>query len=136
MGIRSAARSASLAVAAGAVGGLGSSLAVWAAGRAGFTHALGVAIAPALTKGWLYPRLVWGGLWGLLFALPFAGRSWIAQGLLLSLGPALVQLFVVLPQTGHRVAGLDLGTLTPAVVLLATAVWGLAAAAWLRLCGR
>jgi hypothetical protein len=136
MGMRSAARDASLAVAAGALGGLANSLALWMAGSAGLTHALGVAIAPALAKTWLYPRLVWGGLWGLLFALPLARGSWVAQGLLLSLGPSLVQLFVVFPQAGRGVAGLHLGALTPAVVLLANAVWGLAAAAWLRLCGR
>jgi hypothetical protein len=30
-----------------------------------------VAIAPALKLSWLYPRIVWGGLWGLVFVFPF-----------------------------------------------------------------
>ena len=135
MGAR--ARLLSLVLAAGAVGGLANSLAVWAAGTSGLTHALDVRIAPALTPEWLYPRIVWGGIWGLLFLLPLAPQRWIAQGLALSLFPALVQLFVIFPyRSGAGVGGTQLGTLTPLVVLVATAVWGLAASFWLRITGR
>jgi len=122
-------------VAAGAVGALANSVALWAAGSSGLTHALGVRIAPSLTPEWLYPRIVWGALWGLLFLLPLASQRWVAQGLALSLFPTLFQLFVVFPSS-VGVLGTELGTLTPLVVLAANAVWGLAAAGWLHTTGR
>jgi hypothetical protein len=133
---RAHARQLSLVLAAGAVGALANSVALWAAGTSGLTHALGVRIAPPLAAEWLYPRIVWGGLWGLLFLLPLASQRWVAQGLALSLFPTLVQLFVIFPNAGTGALGTKLGTLTPLVVVAANAVWGLAASAWLRATGR
>jgi hypothetical protein len=130
--VRAAARALSLCFAAGAAGGLANSFAVWAAGKLGLTGALGVSLAPAFTPAWLYPRLVWGGLWGALFLLPLSG-GWLRRGLLLGLAPALFQLFVVFPYwQGRGWLGVELGALTPVVVLAANAVWGVAASAWLR----
>src|SRR3990172_12809522 len=106
-------------------------------GSRAFTKAVGVRIAPELSPEWIYPRIVWGGLWGLLFLLPLASQRWVAQGLALSLFPSLVQLFVVFPyRTSAGVLGTGLGTLTPVVVVAANAVWGLAAAGCLRATGR
>jgi hypothetical protein len=60
-------------------------------------------------------------------------RRMFSKGLVLSLGPSLVQLFWVFPmKAGKGVMGLELGTLTPLLVLIFNAVWGLAAAIWLR----
>jgi hypothetical protein len=119
---------------AGCLGGLVNSLTVWLFGVFGITAALGVGIAPHLSPGWLYPRVVWGGLWGFLFALPFMKNRLFEKGLILSLGPTLVQLFVVFPLKAKKGAmGLDLGILTPAFVVLFNAVWGLVAAWWLKL---
>ena len=127
---------AAVSFAAGAFGGLVSSVAVWAAGVYHLTARLGVAIAPALTASWLYPRLVWGGLWGFLFLVPLRG-SWWLRGLLVSLAPSAFQLLWTFPhETGHGLFGLRLGALTPVVVLAANAVWGLAAAWLLRATGR
>jgi hypothetical protein len=90
-----------------------------------------------LDAAWLHPRLVWGGLWGLLFLLPLAAQRWVAQGLALSLFPSLVQLFVIFPhRTSAGTLGTGLGALTPLVVLAANAVWGVAASGWLRATGR
>jgi hypothetical protein len=125
-------RTLSLCFAAGAVGALANSVAAWAAGQGGLTRSLGVAIAPGLTAGFLYPRLVWGGLWGLLFATPWGRGSAIRAGLLLSLAPSLAQLFYFFPHAGRGWLGVELGALTPVVVLVLNAIWGLAAAAWLR----
>lgn len=128
----STARSLSLCFAAGAIGGLANSLTVWIFGEVGISQALGVSIAPALSPAWLYPRIVWGGLWGLLFALPLS-LGWLRRGLVLSLGPTLVQLFVVFPiKAGKGNLGLELGALTPALVLLFNAVWGVVASWWVR----
>lgn len=118
---------------AGCLGGLVNSLAVWIFGVIGITSAFGVKIAPPLTRPWLYQRIVWGGLWGLLFLLPLLSKRRVLQGLLFSLGPTLVQLFVVFPvQAGKAMMGLDLGPLTPVFVLIFNAVWGVTAALWLR----
>jgi hypothetical protein len=123
----------SLAFAAGALGGLANSLTLWFFGAFGINRLLGVALAPMLTPAWLYPRLVWGGLWGFLFLLPFPRLAYPSRGLIYSLAPTLVQLFIVFPLVLHKgVGGLELGYLTPLLVLLFNAVWGLVAALWLH----
>lgn len=127
-------RELSLVFAAGVVGALANSLAAWLFGALGITGAFGVAIAPTLAKGWLYPRLVWGGIWGVLFLLPILRSRWFVRGPLMSLGPSAGALFVVLPlKAGAGIGGVELGLLTPVFVLLFNAVWGVAAAGWLRL---
>lgn len=126
----------SLCFAAGAFGACANSLAVWACGHLGLTAALGVSLAPALTLGWLYPRLVWGGLWGLLFALPMTFRSWVVHGVVVGLAPALAQLFVFFPRAGKGTFGLELGAMTPLLVVVFDAVWGIATSGWLRTTGR
>jgi hypothetical protein len=130
--MKALARTLSHCFAAGVVGGLANSLVVWAASQLGPQSALVVAFAPALTSTWLYPRLVWGGLWGALFLLPIPG-SVLRRGLLLGLGPALFQLFVVFPYwRGHGMLGAELGVLTPVPVIAANLVWGIAASGWMR----
>jgi hypothetical protein len=124
----------SLTFAAGVVGGLINSLAVWLCGLQGLNQALGVQLAPALTPAFLYPRLVWGGLWGWLFLIP-GGQGWRwRQGLLFSLAPSALQLFYIFPHRLHKgFLGWDLGLLTPLLVLIFNGIWGLATAFWLSL---
>ncbi len=127
----------SLVFAAGCFGGLLNSLAVWIFGELGIASSLGVKIAPPLTAAWLYPRLVWGGIWGVLFLLPLLQRRILYRGLLFSLGPTIVQLFVVFPMKAQKgIMGFDLGLLTPVFVFVFNAIWGLAAAVWLRWAGK
>lgn len=83
---------------------------------------------------WLYPRVVWGGMWGLLFLLPLSGTSALKKGFILSLCPTMVQLLVVFPyKAGKGFMGMDLGTLTPVFVLIFNAFWGVAAAFWMKM---
>ena len=127
------AKKLSLVFAAGCLGGLMNSLAVWIFGVIGITSALGVKIAPPLSAPWLYPRLVWGGIWGLLFLLPLMQKRFLYRGLIFSLGPTMVQLFIVFPMKASKeVMGFDLGILTPLLVFVFNAIWGLTAAIWLR----
>jgi len=127
------AKKLSLVFAAGCLGGLMNSLAVWIFGVIGITAALGVKIAPPLSAPWLYPRLVWGGIWGLLFLLPVMQKRFLYRGLIFSLGPTIVQLFIVFPiKASKGVMGVDLGLLTPLLVFVFNAIWGIAAAIWLR----
>lgn len=126
-------RNLSIAFAAGAVGGLANSVAVWLVGLAGITTAVGVAIAPHLSAGWLYPRIVWGGLWGFLFLLKFPRSGPIIRGLVFSLAPSLFLLLYFYPgMEGKGWLGISLGALTPVFVLFYNAVWGVTAALWLR----
>lgn len=114
--------------AAGSIGALLSSLLIWQLGQQGINQSFGVAIAPGLSTHWLYPRIVWGGLWGLLFLLPMMNSRLFIKGSVLSLIPAAVQLFILLPSAGKGVAGLELGLYTPALILLIHWVWGIASA--------
>ena len=135
--MRNLAKNISMVFAAGCLGGLVNSLAVWAFGDLGINAVLGVRIAPALTPQWLYPRIIWGGIWGLLFLLPLMRSRILSRGIIFSLGPTLVQLLVVFPlKAGKGYMGLDLGTLTPLLVFIFNAIWGIATAIWLRWASR
>jgi len=131
------AKKITLVFAAGCLGALLNSLAVWLGGELGITSGFGVKMAPTLSPQWLYPRIVWGGIWGFLFLLPLMRARILSRGLILSLGPTLVQLFVVFPLNAHKgVMGLDLGSLTPLFVIFFNAIWGVTTAIWLRWVGR
>ena len=122
-------RTLSLVFAAGCVGAVTNSLAVWLFGDLGINAALGVKIAPELTPAWLYPRIVWGGIWGILFVIPLLNARLIKKGCIMSLVPTIVQLFIVFPYKSNKgVAGLELGTLTPLFVLFFNWIWGLVTA--------
>ena len=115
--------------AAGCLGALANSIAVWLFGDIGITTSFGVSIAPSLTPGWLYPRIVWGGIWGLLFVLPMFQSQLLLKGAVLSLFPTAVQLFVVFPFKADKgMAGFDLGLYTPLFVIFFNWVWGVVAA--------
>lgn len=120
--------------AAGCLGGLANSLTVWFFGDFGITSSLGVALSPALTLNWLYPRIVWGGLWGLTFVFPVFQSNLFFKGTVLSLLPTLVQLLVVFPFKANKgMAGLELGLYTPVFVLFFNWVWGVFTALTIKL---
>lgn len=120
--------------AAGCLGGLVNSFAVWFSGDIGLTRHIGVAIAPGLSPAWLYPRIVWGGIWGLLFLLPLWKTKVVTRGTLFSLIPTAVQLLYVYPViAGKGLLGMKLGILTPLAVIVFNWVWGLTAAVVLKL---
>ena len=123
-------RNLTLAFAAGCLGGLANSLLVWFLGQRGITTALGVNMTPGLTLPWLCQWIVWGGIWGIILILPIF-RSYLLRGIVFSLAPTVVELFVVFPKAGKGVMGLDLGNLTPLFVLVLNAVWGIVAGLWL-----
>lgn len=115
--------------AAGCLGGLANSIAVWLVGYLGMAKSLGVSIAPALTPEWLYPRIVWGGIWGFLFLLTIMKSKTVTRATLFSLFPTLVQLFVIFPFKANKgMAGIDLGLLTPAFVVVYNWLWGVVTA--------
>ncbi len=122
----------------GIFGGLACSVFIWMLGNWGITALLNVQIAPELTSAWLYPRLIWGGIWAIPYFLsvsvPRARRRWVRKGLYASLLPTLYMLFVVFPyHLDKEQAGLALGLLTPVVVLVTNLVWGLFTGIFTRL---
>lgn len=116
----------------GAVGALVDSINVWVLSKLGMLALLGVSMRPDFTPEWLYPRLVWGGLWGLLLVLPFFKNRVLLRGMLMSLAPTAMVLLVMFPGMGKGMLGLGFGLLTPLVVLLLNLIWGMVAALWYR----
>ena len=122
-----------LTFSAGCLGALANSLTVWLFGGFGITRQFHVSMAPPLTPTWLYPRIIWGGIWGLLFVLPFLKAKPVRKGLLLSVFPTMIQLLVVFPVKAKKgYLGLQLGTLTPLFVVFYNMVWGVVTSLTIR----
>jgi hypothetical protein len=122
---------------AGLLGALANSGVAWLAGTAGLPQWSGVNLAPDWTGAWIYPRLVWGGLWGMVFSVtvssPRSRKQWMRKGLWVSLLPSAWQLFYIFPnRTAFGILGLGLGTLTPIFVILYNLVWGAATGIFAR----
>jgi hypothetical protein len=115
--------------AAGALAALLTSVVLWIAVRAKLGALCDVELAKLFPSA-LDPRgLGWSVLEGSLFALalPLArgrGLSPVRAGLAVSLLPSLRDLFLRLPGAGYGMLGVQLGALTPVVVLAAYALWG------------
>lgn len=122
----------SAAFTGGVVGALVDSVNIWGLGTLGLTAKLGIGLQPAFTMPWLYPRLVWGGVWGLLFLLPLLRGREVLRGVLFSLAPSAYVLLVVFPAMGKGTLGLGFGTLTPALVVALNLLWGIVGALWYR----
>jgi hypothetical protein len=125
-------RKLSTAFTGGTFGALAASLLFWELGRDGVTAWLGIALHPSLSPAWLYPRLVIGGLWGLLLLLPLFPDRPATRGMLLGLVPAAHALFYQLPAAGRGLFGLGYGQLTPVLIVLLNLTWGMCAALWFR----
>ena len=122
-------RQATLDFAAGALGAIANRIFLLILG------ALSVIPMPDVTKLWIYAALVWGGLWGLLFLIPWKA-SWWLRGLVFSLGPTAGVWFVIYPYVANMgVLGLGRGIVAPFVPLVANGIWGLVAAWWLEFVG-
>lgn len=122
-----------LVFAAGCLGALIQALAMNVAVRYGITHSVGVQLSASYSPHWLYPRIVWGGLYGFAFLLPILSSSLVLRSFVLCLIPALVQLFIIYPfYQGKGVAGFSLGALTPLVVIFFWWVWALATSLTLK----
>lgn len=118
-----------VAFAAGTAGGLATAITLWLFGVLGITGAFGVALAPALAPGFLYHMMIWGGIFGFLFLLPFLTGSVVLRGLLYGLAPSIVQCLIVFPvKADAGMLGLGLGALTPVFVLIFNSVWGIVTA--------
>ncbi len=120
------------ALAAGLIAALLQCIGIQLLGHFGVTGFHGIDLTPRLSATWLYPRLVWGGIWGLLFALPLLKEQTFWRGVLFSLPPTLMIFLKFVPGMDKSLFGIPLGSLAPEMVLLLNIGWGLVAAFWYR----
>jgi hypothetical protein len=99
-------------------------------GVAGLSDMIGITMKPEFAAPWVYQRMIWGGIWMLLLLLPVWKRRVIARGMLFSLLPSAMMLFVVLPSMGKGLFGLGFGTLMPVVVVGLNFIYGVFASFW------
>ena len=125
-------RNISGAFAGGAMGALIDSINVWILFHTGALALLGISMRVELTGPWLYPRLVWGGIWALLLLLPFLKNKVALRGILMSLFPSAMMLFKVLPGMGKGLLGLELGLFMPVMVVALNFIYGMIAAFWYK----
>ncbi len=121
-------RRLAMAYFAGAVGALVASLALWLTAGAELSGEA-AALVPGLSWSWLERRLLWGSLFGMGYPLVRRrGFTPVRSGLVLSLLPSVVQLFLLMPLNDQGFLGLSLGGITPLLVLASNALWGWALA--------
>ncbi|MFH1753545.1 MAG: hypothetical protein ABH875_05125 [Candidatus Omnitrophota bacterium] len=126
----------SLVFAAGVFGASLNRIVAWLFGITGISSSLGVNFAPPLSEGFIYSGLVWGGIWGLIFLLPYLKKNFVLRGTVYGIAPSLVMLIVVFPFWFNcGMMGLKLGKLMPLLVFIFNTVWGVGAAWWLKLAG-
>jgi hypothetical protein len=118
-----------LCFAAGAAGGAAKGLLVWGCKYFAVSAALAGYLASALHPPGLYARIVWGGLYGLLFLLPVARGSVWLSGFLWGGVASLLQL-VILPLLTH--GGLHLMPVLVLSTLVLNSLWGCVTALLLR----
>lgn len=122
-------RDLALCFAAGAAGAVAKGLLVWLCSYSSLSAPLGSYLANALYPLGFYQRVVWGGLYALLFLLPPARSSLLMSGLLWGCVVSLLQL-VILPLLQH--AGLHWSLTLLLSTLLLNGIWGVATALLLR----
>jgi len=114
----------------GALGALVDSVNIVLLSKVGFTTLIGVSLAPQWSGPWLYQRMVWGGIWGLILVLPYLRSRIVLRGIVMSLAPTAMMLFRVFPSMGKGLMGVEFGVMTPVLVLLLNFIWGIVASYW------
>jgi riboflavin transporter FmnP len=129
-------RGLTLGFGAGAFGALIMGLSFYLATRYGFMDKIHVRMAAHLTLDWFVPRVFYGALWGCLFGLPLLTKTPFFRTVVLSVVPALVELFVLMPLVQHSgTLGLSYGQWTPVFIWSLYLIWSIMTTAWLALVG-
>ena len=123
-------RDISLVFTGGAIGAFVDSFNIWLMGQAGISDMIGITMKPEFTAPWVYNRMIWGGIWMLLLLIPIIKSRTCLRGMLFSLAPSAMMLFLVLPSMGKGVFGLGFGTLMPVVIIGLNFIYGIVASYW------
>lgn len=126
-------RNLSLAFTGGAIGAFVDSVNIWLMGTSGISDIIGISMKPTFTTPWLYKRMIWGGIWMLLLVLPILKNRICLRGILFSLAPSSMMIFIVLPAMKPGDFGTGFGMMMPAVVLLLNFIYGTVASTWYTL---
>lgn len=117
-------RNLTLGFACGAIGGLAWFAGIWIGIKTGLIPA---AMEPTLlAKTMLYKQMIWGGVWGILLAVPILTRTWWLKGFILGCIATAVAIFFF---TQGGLAGWPAQRIAIAVVLNGV-FWGMSAAFW------
>lgn len=116
-------RRLSWAFAAGCVGTIGFFIGI----RIGMASGL-VAGPPAMmeflaSKEFFYRQVVWGGIWGLLFVVPFLSPMWWLRGLVVGGLATLAAIFIFRPEVPPLPVIVNM-------VVLNAGFWGITAGFW------
>ena len=123
----------SQAFSAGASAAFLTCILVWFAGAVGITDSYGISIKPKLEMLWLYPYIIHGGLWALIYNFPFLQKATVIRGIILSFIPCSFHLFVLYPVFFNEgIMGTRLGDYTPFFIIIAYAIWGVLTSVFLR----
>ena len=123
-------RNISLAFTGGAIGAFIDSFNIWFMGKVGISDLIGITMKPEFTAPWVYTRMIWGGIWMLLLLIPVLKDRIYLRGMLFSLVPSAMMLFMVLPSMRKGIFGLGFGMLMPAVVIALNFIYGIVASQW------
>lgn len=123
-------RNLSGAFTGGALGALLDSFNIWFMGIVGISDLIGISMKPEFTAPWAYKRMIWGGIWMLLLLLPVWRNKTILRGMVFSLVPSAMMLFIVIPSMGKGMLGLGFGALMPVVVIGLNFIYGIFASVW------
>ncbi|MEJ2119333.1 MAG: hypothetical protein P8Z76_01250 [Alphaproteobacteria bacterium] len=116
-------RRGSLAFASGAFGVILFYLVLRGGLAAGLLNPPEPALKLLTSKAFLYRSVVWGGIWGFAFMIPFLTGKWWLRGPIVGIAATLVAIFV------FRGGQADL-TFVIGAVILNVVCWGLTAAFW------
>lgn len=111
---------------AGLLGALAGLCASWVWGMLSLPDLSAHPVRPLLAPPGFYPRLVWGGLWGLLFFVTVGSartrKHWVQKGVVISLLPTLYYLILLLPNQVS--SGQTNPFISPAIVISVNLLWG------------
>ncbi len=120
---------------AGMLGALIGIAAAWSWELLGLSDLGAYTLRPLLAPVGPYPRLIWGGLWGVLYFFTIGSartrKHWIQKGLLISLLPTLYYLVFFLPE--QLSSGQELSFIAPVIVIILNLIWGVFTGLFARL---
>ena len=108
----------------GALGGFIEILTYYTFSLAGITAKFGMPGVTVWKPEMVYRPVVWGGLWGITFLIPFLDDLYILKGIVFSLLPTLAAWFIFIPS--KTPANMRPGLKGLLLILILNAIWGIA----------
>lgn len=118
-----------IAYAAGTIGALANAAFIAVIAMMGINVIFDMVAFSSLSFGWLFPRMIWGGIFALFLLAPTLGKRWIVRGLLVSIVPTIIAIYAMPVLQGGMTEALKLEITLMILVItyLFNCVWGLVA---------